>query len=158
MQYGKCSLLQTLDQLVVLKWKKGYSFQDDISFAMIWLWIRYLFRAESLKLSLVTSSVSEEAKKGGAWEGTWLVQCFSIRNSFIIKIYEGRRRLWFHHACFQTRASASFSFQRLSLPGQQNDSLQFSATIPKHFVSSQHRGKKYSVPSLSFPQPREPRQ
>lgn len=148
MEYGKSSLLQTLDQLVMLKWKEDYSFQDDISFAMILLWIRYLFRAKSLKLWLVTSSVSEEAKKGGAWEGTGLVQCFSIRNSFIIKIYEGRRRLWFHHACCQTRASASFSFQRLSLPGQQNDhSLQFSATTPKHFASSQHKEKIHS----SFP-------
>lgn len=158
MQYEKCSLLQTLDQLVMPKWKEGYSFQDEISFAMILLWIRYLFRAKSLKLWLVTSSVSEEAKKGGAWEGTGLVQCFSIRNSFIIKIYEGRRRLWFHHACCQTKALASFGFQRLCLPGQQNDhSLQFSATISKHFDSSQHRRKKKkSLPSLSFPQPRKP--
>lgn len=148
MQYGKCSLLQTLDQLVMLKWKEGYSFQDEISFAMILLWIRYLFRAKSLELWLVTSSVSEEAEKGGAWEGTGLVQCFSIRNSFIIKIYEGRRGLRFHHACCQARASANFSLQRPSLAGQQNDhSLQLSATIPKHFVSSQHREK---IPS-SFP-------
>lgn len=83
--------------------------------------------------------------------GTGLVQCFSIRNSFSIKIYEGRRGLWFHHACCQTRASASFSFQRLSLPGQQNDhSLQLSAIIPKHFISSQHREKiHFSFPILS---------
>lgn len=116
---------------------------------MILLWIMYLFRAKCLKLWLDTSSVSEGAEKGGAWEGTELVQCFSIRNSFIIKISEGRRGLWFHHARCQTRVSASFSLQRLSLPGEQKlpkfarpkVSLQLSATIPIHFVASQQREK-----------------
>lgn len=157
-EYGKCSLLQTLDQPVMLKWKEGYSFRDEMSFAMILLWIRYLFRAKSLKFWLVTSWVSEEAEKGGVWEGTGLVQCFSIRNSFIIKIHEGRRRLWSHHACCQTRASATFSFQRLSLLGQQNDhSLHCLQPCP-NILFLPSTGKRYSLPSLFFPHPREPQQ
>lgn len=123
---------------------------------MILLWTGYLFGAKCLKLWPVTSSVSEGAEKGGAWEGTELVQCFSIRNSFIIKISEGKRGLWFHHARCQARVSASFSLllgSKMSVVCRAEVSLQLSTSIPIRFVASQQREKIHpSFPLLSAAQ------
>lgn len=127
---------------------------------MILLRTGYLFRTKCLKLWPVTSSVSEGAEKGGAWEGTELVQCFSIRNSFIIKISEGKRGLWFHHARCQTQVSASFSLQRLARPGEQNErSLRgrsILAVIRKHphpFCGFPAKGKDTSLLPSPFCSP-----